>query len=160
MRVLYLHTHASAFGSCRGNRLAGCIQQFQLHIAAAFQFELHIQGTVLVGLIQIGRHTDVLNAFFVAGIQIAIASYATEAEEVLVFQICAVAPAEYLESNQVRLSRLQVRGQVKFRLQLAVFTIAYITAVHPKIHIGSDRTEMCDNIFSFPACRNNNLTTV
>ena len=40
--------------------------------------------------------------------------------------------------------------KIKFGFQFAVLAVAYITSVYPQIHIGGNRTEMGDNIFSLP----------
>ena len=96
----------------------------------------------------------------VAGIEITITSHTTVTEEVLVFQVGSITPAEYLESDEIRLSGLQIRSQVEFGFELAIFAIAYITAVYPEIHIGGYRTEMSDNVFPFPVGGNNDFTTV
>jgi len=40
--------------------------------------------------------------------------------EILVFQVCSVAPAVHFQGNEV-ISRPEVRGDIKFGSQLAVF---------------------------------------
>ena len=96
---------------------------------------------------------------FVTCIQVAITSHTGIAEEVLIFQITAVAPAEYLEGNQV-FPGFQVIGQIKFGFQLAVFAITYITAIYPEVHIGSYGAEVGKNIFPFPVGRKNDFFPV
>ena len=88
--------------------VSGSVQQFKTDIAATLHIKLYFQGTVLISSIQIGSDTDVLNALLVTGIQVAIAPYTAITEEVLVFQIRPVTPAEYLKGYQILLSRLQV----------------------------------------------------
>ena len=84
--------------------------------------------------IQIRSHADVLNVFRSAGIEVAVAAYSGEAEEILVFQISPVAPAEHLECDQV-FPWFQVFGQIEFGFKFAVFTVADELSVHPKIHV-------------------------
>ena len=79
--------------------------------------------------------------------------YTCITEKVLVFQIRTVTPTEYLESDKILLSRLQITGQVEFSFQFAILAITYEFPVHPYIHIRTDRTEMSDNVFSAPRSR-------
>ena len=161
MRILHIYQgSATAFGSSCSHLLSGSVQQFKADVTATLHIELHSQGTVAVVGIQVGSDADILDAFLVAGIEIAITPYTAVAEEVLVFEIGTVAPAEYLEGNQILLAGLQVRGQVEFGFELAVFTITYITAVHPQIHIGGDRAEMGDDVLILPVGGHGNLTAV
>ena len=129
-----------------------CVCQVKSYSAAAFHVDSYVQCTILILAVQVGSDADILNAFLVACIQIAVTSYARVAEEVLIFQITAVAPAEYLESNHV-FTRFQVVGQVELGFQFAVLAISYVTSVHPKVHVGSYRAEMCKNLFAFPVSR-------
>ena len=59
----------------RDSLFSGSVQQFKTDIAATLHIKLYFQGTVLLSSIQIGSDTDVLNALFVTGIQVAIAPY-------------------------------------------------------------------------------------
>ena len=142
------------------HRFLTCVKQFQFHQSATFHAKVHFQCTVAILRIKVGSNTNVRNLFLIAGIQVTITSYSAVTEEVLVFQICSVAPAEHLESNQVFLSGLQIRSQVEFSFQLAVFAITYITAVYPQIHVGSYRTEVCNDFLAFPVGRNHYLTAI
>ena len=116
-------------GAC--HFLSGCVFQGEVDLSIAFQVEGDVQGAILVFLVQIRGYTDVFDALLVTSIEIAIATYTAIAEEVLVFQISAIAPTEYLESNQVLLACLQIRSQVEFGFQLAVFAITHVLSVHP-----------------------------
>ena len=61
----------------------------------------HTQRAVFVVSIQIRSDTDILDTFLIAGIQLAVASHSAITEEILIFKICTVAPAEHLKSYQV-----------------------------------------------------------
>ena len=125
------------------------ICQVQGNCAASFQINGYVQRTVFILAIQIWSEANILDVFLVTCVKIAVTSYARVAEEVLIFQITAVAPAEYLEGNHV-FTRFQVVGQVELGFQFAVFAISYVTSVHPKVHVGSYRAEMRKNLFAFP----------
>ena len=77
-------------GACylrRSDFLAGLVEQFQVHRALALQLKFDGEGSVLVLRIQIGSNADVFNLVRIAGIEITVATYTAEAQEVLVFQI-------------------------------------------------------------------------
>ena len=109
--------------------------------------------------VQIGSDANILDVFLVACVKITVASYAGVAEEVLIFQVTTVAPAENLKGDDV-LTRFQVVSQVEFSFQFAVFAISYVTSVHPKVHIGRYRAEMCENFFAFPVGRKDDFFAV
>ena len=109
--------------------------------------------------VQIGSDANILDVFLVACVKITVASYAGVAEEVLIFQITTVAPAENLKGDDV-LTRFQVVSQVEFSFQFAVFAISYVASVHPKVHIGRYRAEMCENFFAFPVGRKHDFFAV
>ena len=69
----------------------------------------------------------------VAGIEEAVASETREAEEVLVFEVCAVAPAENLQGKAVG-ARFKELCNVEFCLELAVLAVANEFAVDPQIN--------------------------
>ena len=125
-------------GLCGGYLLSGSIFQNKVYLAVAFQVEGDVQRTVLVFRIQIRCYADIFDTFLVTGIEVAITTYTAIAEEVLVFQIGAITPTEYLEGNQVFLTGFQIGCQVEFSFQFAVFAIAHILAVYPQVHIGSN----------------------
>ena len=58
------------------------------------------------------------------------------------------------------LTWFQVVSQVEFSFQFAVFTISYVASVHPKVHIGRYRAEMCENFFAFPVGRKDDFFAV
>ena len=135
------------------------ICQVQSYCAASFQVDGYVQRTVFILAVQIWSEANILDIFLVACVKITVTSYAGVAEEILIFQITAVAPAEYLESNHV-FTRFQVVGQVELGFQLAVFAISYVTSVHPKVHVGSYRAEMRKNLFAFPIGRKDDFFPV
>ena len=73
-------------------------------------------------------------------------------EEILVFKIGAIAPAEHLQGEHV-LSRLHVSGDIELRLQPAVFAVTHEFSVDPQIHVGCHGAEMGDDLFPVPVCR-------
>ena len=162
-RVLHLH-HSTGLARTLYrrflHRISVGIKQFQQHFAAAFQIQFHCQRTVAVIGIQIRRHANIVDALLVACIQVAVACHTAITEKVLVFQIRSVAPAEHLKSYQVLLSRLHISGNVKLRFQFAVLAVAHKLAVHPKIHVGSDGTEMRHDVLTVPIGRHYDFTPI
>ena len=67
------------------------------------------------------------------GLQIDVAVDAAEAEEVLILQIAAVAPAVALHGKQVFFARLDVGGDVKLGIVVCALAIAHLLAVHPDV---------------------------
>ena len=53
--------------------------------------------------IEVGGDMYIFYLLFVAGIEVAITTYTAETEEILIFEISTIAPAEYLESDKVLL---------------------------------------------------------
>ena len=108
-RIFYGQSNGLLTGSLYGfgyyHLLLG-IEQFQFYGTAALHGQFYGQSSVLVFGIQIRSDADVLDLLLVTSVEVAIAGYTGIAEEVLVFQISTVAPTEYLESNQILLSRL------------------------------------------------------
>ena len=86
--------------------------------------------------VEVGSYTNILDIFLIAGIKITVASHTGVAKEILIFQISAVAPTEYLESDDV-FSWFQIVCQVEFSFQFAVFAVSHIASVYPKVHIRS-----------------------
>ena len=66
-----------------------------------------------------------------AGIEIDLTGYSGKAPEVLILYITAVAPAHYLHGYQVLLAKLDIIGDIKLGLHLAVLAVAHILSVHP-----------------------------
>ena len=112
------------------------------------------QRSVTIGRVQVGRDRYIVDMLQGACINIIVPRQAGETEEILVFEIGAVAPAEDLEGDQVAFARLQEFRQVEFALQLAVFAVTYEFSVDPQIDAGSDRAEVNDHLLSFPFGRN------
>ena len=161
MRVLHFKFgYAGVFGSGFSHSLSLSVNQSQLHGRLTFQFQFHGKAAVSVLSIQVGSYAYVLDAFFAAGIEVAVATHAAVAEEILVLEICAIAPAEHLEGDEVLLSRFQVGSQVEFRFKLAVFAISHKASVHPQIHVRCYRTEVGYDFFAFPLCRHHYFATV
>ena len=112
-----------------------CIEQFKSYTIIALHAENYIECSVLIFTVEVRSDTDIVYTALVAGIEIAVTSYSAITEEVLVFKICTVAPTEYLECNEVLLSRFQIFGNVKLCLKLAVLAVTYKLSIYPEIHV-------------------------
>ena len=127
------------------------VKQFQAGLAAlALEFDADVQGPVPVGGVQVRRDPDILDALLGAGVEVAVAGYAAVAEEVLVFQVSAVAPAKYLESDEVLLPGKEVLRHIELGLQFAVLAVSDKLAVHPEIDVGSDGSEVEEDVLPGP----------
>ena len=126
------------------------VKEFQDHRIVAAGGHLYAQGSVSVLRIQVGGHTDVIYPVAVAGKQVAVSGYSAKAEEVLVLQVGAVAPAENLQGYEILLARLYITADVKFRLHLAVLAVTHITAVHPNINVGRHGPQVQENVLAGP----------
>ena len=129
------------------------IEQGKRDICPAFPAQFYLEHAVLIASVKATDDPDVLDAPLLPGVEVAVSRYTGISEEVLVFEIGAVAPAEHLEADKVVLARAQVARDVELGLELAVLAVAYILPVDPEVHVGSDRTEVRDYVFSAPACR-------
>ena len=76
-----------------------------------------------------------------AGVEVAVAPHAAISEEILVFEVGAVAPAEGLEGDDVA-AGLDVGRQVELGFELAILAVSDVFAIDPQIDIGRDRTKM------------------
>ncbi len=81
-----------------------------------------------------------------------IPAYPAQPPEILVFQVCPVAPPEYFQGDPV-LSGLQIRCYVKPGFQFAVFRIPHEHPVDPQAQVGGNRSEMDKDLFSGPFLR-------
>ena len=77
------------------------------------QFEIDVERAVFVVVCQSGGQTDVLDMFHGTGVEIALACYSCETEEVLVLKVTAIAPTHDLEGDEVGLTRFDEACQVK-----------------------------------------------
>ena len=98
-----------------------------------------------------GVDLNVRNLPFVARVEVAVAAHARKAEEVLIFEVCAVAPAEDLERDEIP-AGFHVGRQVELGLQLAVLAVTHIAAVDPEVDVRRHRAEMRDDLPAGP-CR-------
>ena len=147
----HLELGTAALAGAAGSHLVALgILQAQGYGSRSRQSQVYVQNAVLVFILQIGSDTHVGDALLVAGVKIGITRHATETEEVLVLQVGAVTPPEYLERYQVLLARHQIAGHVEFGGELTVLAVAYILAVDPQIYIGRNRTEVRDDVLTLP----------
>ena len=135
------------------------IEKLKSNGAAALSLEIDSECSVLVLSIEVCIDTDILDVRLAARVEIAVACNACIAEVVLIFEICAIAPAEYLHCNEI-LARLDERGDVKFFLKLIVFAVANILAIDPYVHVARSSTDMDHYLTAIPACRNLDLTAI
>ena len=154
MRIFnFKHRAAAPLHRSRCHRLAIGISKVKPHRSSTFHVEFHGKSAILVLGIKVGSVAQIFDAFFIAGIQVAIASHAREAEEVLVFKITAVAPTEHLEGNEVLLPRFKVSRQVELGLKFAILAVTHIPAIHPQVDARCDRPEVGDDVFPLPRGR-------
>ena len=147
-------------GRSLGHRHAIGVEQLQVHHRASLHVHLHLQRTVLVAIGQVGGDAYIVHMhLLVTGIEITLACHAAEPPEVLILRVAAVAPAETLEGNEV-VSGLHIGSDIKLGSHLRVFRIAHKLSVHIEVDIGSDRTEVGDDLPSVPVGRQLDYTAV
>ena len=81
--------------------------------------------------------------------QLHIASNTRHTPEVLILKVSAVAPAEYLQCDEV-LARLNKLCEVELCSELAVLGVTDKLAVYPHIHIRCSRADVEENISADP----------
>ncbi len=86
--VFHFNTGVSAFG-CRsaGHLIAIGIGECKSYRQRAIESEVNVEHAVGVIVFEVGGDTYIGNAFFVAGIEVAVACHAAKTEEILVFEI-------------------------------------------------------------------------
>ena len=150
VRILYIEAECPRSLHLAGHdRVPLGVQQLEpdLHPAAA---QPDLQGGVGIFGVEVREHPHVLNPLLLPGIQPAVPSDSGVPEEVLVFEIGPVAPAEDLEADEVLFSRLEPAGDVELGLELAILAVAGIPAVHPEIHVRGDGPEKRDYVLALP----------
>ncbi len=105
-------------------------------------------------------HMDILYPPLLPCIDISITGEAAESPEILILEIGAVAPAEYLESDKVLCSDLDKLGNVETGFQLAVLTISDLFAIDPDTDIGGSRTDTQADLLALPCIRYREGTAV
>ena len=98
--------------------------------------------------------------FHGTGIEIALASHSCETEEVLVFEVTAIAPAHDLESDEILLSRLDETCQVKLTCQFRVFAVTHETTIDIQGNVGSHRAKVSDDLLPLPRSGHKDLATI
>ena len=98
----------------RSHFLALCVEKRQFEVARTLDVDVHAQSAVFIVVGEVGVDADVLDTVLGAGIQIAVAGQTGVAEEVLVLEIRAVAPAEHLHDYCVLLAGNHVFGDIEF----------------------------------------------
>ena len=96
---------------------------------------------------------------FVAGIEEAVAAYAREAEEVLIFEIGAVAPAEDLEGEEI-LAGLHEARDVELAFELRILAVTDEPSVDPQVDVRGDGPEPGDDLLVRPRGRDLDFAAV
>ena len=165
--VRVLHVEAAAHESARGLDGIGRLlplrideAHFNARAARVGNREVDGQRAVAVVHVEVGRDLHVLDVLDGARIHIAVAGDARETEEILVFEIGAVAPAEHLERDEVALARFQELRHIELALELAVFAVSHELPVHPQIDAGRHGAKVQDDLLAFPLGRNGEILPV
>ena len=93
------------------------------------------------------------------GIKVAVAAHAREAEEILIFEVGSVAPAEDLKGEEV-LAGLDIFRDVEFGLEFRILAVTDEFSIDPQVDIRGDGPEMGDDLLVRPRGRNFDLTAV
>ena len=96
---------------------------------------------------------------FVAGIEVAVAAHAREAEEILIFEVGAVAPAEDLECDEV-LAGTDVFRDVEFGLEFRILAVTDEPSVDPQVDVRGDGPEPGDDLLVRPRGRDLDFAAV
>ena len=122
--------------------------------------ERNVECGIAVSSIKVGSEVYVTDVRGWAGIEIAFACNTCKAPEILVLEIGTVAPTHHLHGNEVLLSGFDVAGEVELSGILGIFGISYPLAVDPHLDIRGGRTDVHDDLFAIPRCRNVESTAV
>ncbi len=87
-----------------------------------------------------------------AAIQIRFPAQAGQTPEILILDVCTVAPAHDLQCDQI-VSRLYVWSDIEFRCHLAVLAISREPSVDPNLQIGGGGSHMKEYALVFPMVR-------
>ena len=96
---------------------------------------------------------------FVAGIEEADAAHAREAEEVLIFEIGAVAPAEDLEGEEI-LAGLHEARDVELAFEFRILAVTDEPSVDPQVDVRGDGPEPGDDLLVRPRGRDLDFAAV
>ena len=96
---------------------------------------------------------------FVAGIEVAVAAHAREAEEILIFEVGAVAPAEDLECDEV-LAGTDVFRDVEFGFEFRILAVTDEPSVDPQVDVRGDGPEPGDDLLVRPRGRDLDFAAV
>ena len=138
-----------------GGRLVQC-QRISQPWNFEYDFFYSFGGQYFPGQVafRISVDVDVLDMLFLSCREVSLAGDSGQLPEILILKVSAVAPPEYLECEQVLLSRLYEPGDIESRLQLAVLTVADLLAVDPDPDVGCGRADVQDDLLSVPVSGN------
>ena len=114
-------------------------------------YDLELAGLVIVG--KPGFDDEILRRLLVLGNEIDRTEDARQTPEILIFEIAAVAMLVNFNFKPVLAEPLQIRRQIKFDRQAAVFGIADLFAVDAHVERRRDTVEMDDGAAEEPAPR-------
>ena len=164
MWILYVHRNVGCSILCQScscsHLLALFVEEDEVQLACSLYLGRDIEHTILVVVYKVRSNTDILQMQLgITGKEIAFTSHTTQAPEVLILIPGAIAPAEGLEGNQI-LALLQIRSDVKLGSYLAILCITGKLTVYIEIDVGSNATEMSDNLLAIPVGRDVDNTAV
>ena len=150
------------FRRFRGHGLAVGVREGHLRRAApgrCGESQLHGESAAGVVLREGRVEPHVGDMAFVAGIEEAVAAHAREAEEVLIFEIGAVAPAEDLEGEEI-LAGLHEARDVELAFELRILAVTDEPSVDPQVDVRGDGPEPGDDLLVRPRGRDLDFAAV
>ena len=130
------------------------VEELVFNYRLSFYLSINLNYTICIVVLKVGSDFDIRHMNLrVASIEIAIASHARKAPEVLVFAPRTITPAECLESDEV-FALLKIRSNVEFCCHLSILCIASKPTIYIEIDVGSDGTKMSNDLLTIPIFRN------
>ena len=158
-RIVHEEHHGLARSDAIDHDLALAVEEFKLHLAAR-GLDIDVEDAVGVGGIEVGRDADVADVLTWLGEEPAVAADACIAEEVLVLEVGAVAPAEHLNGDEGLLAGNDIAGEVELGREFRILAISHKAAVDPQVHAARSRADVQDDLLTFPVGRNHDLMTI
>ena len=122
--------------------------------------DVQIEVALGIVVVQVSHELHILQVLLVACVDVAVATDTREAEEVLVLQVCTIAPTINLHCEEVLFTRLHILRNLELGLQLRVLAVTYIVAVYPQRYIRGSRAYMYKNLLATPLRRNFDSVTI
>ena len=118
---------------------------------AFFVNDFEFADFVIIG--KPGFHDKILGRFFMLGNEVDRAENSAKTPEVLIFEIGSIAMLVNFDFKRIFAEPLQIRRQIEFRRQAAVFGISDLFAVYPHVKSGRNAIEMDDRAAKPPTPR-------